>query len=274
MNERGWTPPIVGGAVSASRPNQNHPSPPSAAKLKGTRSVSGSDTPLLSSAPSSSSSSSNSSNRRGSGGPPQLNVQTSPTKKAFQPSKPSPLSAGAASTAPKWGQMPFVSSQGHGGAGSSNEMDVLSTSPNSITPLNKHLDVTRSTSTGMLSSSSHGSGGAGGDRMSMVSEASRYSQAGPAGMSVEGHQVELGRQVSGEWGVAYDVESNENHSRNSAPSYGYGAPPPQAAGGANHDAAYGYEPEEVMRQQPGGAVRESGYLDEELESYYRPRSGI
>lgn len=169
-------------------------------------------------------------------------------------------------------------------------MDVLSTSPNSITPLNnKHLEVTRSPSAGMLSSSSHGSGP--GDRMSMVSEGSRYSQGGNGigGMSVEGHQgVELGRQVSGEWGVAYDVE--EDRLPRDGVNYGYGG---NAAGGheggghhheGENDEAYGYVVggggrEEVMRNdhpnQQEGAARDSGsYLDDELDSYYRPRSGI
>lgn len=160
-------------------------------------------------------------------------------------------------------------------------MDVLSTSPNSITPLNnKHLEVTRSPSTGMLSSSSHGST-PGGDRMSMVSEGSRYSQGGNGGRSIEGHQgVELGRQVSGEWGVAYDVE--EDRPPRDGVNYGYGGAGGNggASGGGENDEAYGYVVgggrEEVMRnEQAGAGERESGsYLDDELDSYYRPRSGI
>ena len=90
----------------------------------------------------------------------------------------------------------------------------------------------------------------------MVSEQSRYSQGpGSGAMSSEGgHQVELGRQVSGDWGVAYDVEDDQP----AAGRYGYG--------GGQEVMGQGYQP-------PAG--RESaGYLDEELESYYRPKSGM
>jgi len=133
--------------------------------------------------------------------------------------------------------------------------------------------------------------------MSLVSEGSRYSQGGNGGRSIEGHSaVELGRQVSGEWGVAYDVE--EDRPPREGVNYGYGngngngngnggnenSGRGGGGGGGENDEAYGYVVddgngrgsggyggrEEVMRQE-----RESGsYLDEELESYYRPRSGI
>ena len=102
-------------------------------------------------------------------------------------------------------------------------------------------------------------------------------------MSIEGHQgVELGRQVSGEWGVAYDVE--EDRPPREGVNYGYGNGGHAGGGGNANDEAYGYVVndgnggsgghggrEEVMK----GQERESGsYLDDELESYYRPRSGI